>query len=59
MWNKPTTMKLVLLAVGLMLAIAGCSPKPEEASQAKAVPDRDGFQGQMGVMAGDPSDYGE
>ncbi len=51
-------MKLVLLAVGLMLALAGCASKSEETTSTEA-PERDGFQGQMGVMAGDPSGYGE
>jgi hypothetical protein len=50
-------MKVVLLAVGLLLALAGCASKSEESSM-KEAPERDGFQGQMGVMAGDPGDYG-
>ena len=50
-------MKVVLLAVGLMLVLAGCSSETEQTS-AKDAPERDGFQGQMGVMAGDPADYG-
>jgi hypothetical protein len=56
-WNKPLDMKVVLLAVGLLLALAGCASKSEESTM-KEAPERDGFQGQMGVMAGDPADYG-
>ena len=57
MWKNTLTMKVVLLAVGFLLALAGCASKSEESSM-KEAPERDGFQGQMGVMAGDPADYG-
>lgn len=50
-------MKGLLLFVALALAIAGCSSESGE-SASKEAPERDGMQGQMGVMAGDPSDYG-
>jgi hypothetical protein len=56
-WNKTPAMKSLLLLVALALAIAGCASESGE-SASKEAPERDGMQGQMGVMAGDPSDYG-
>ncbi|MEX2242649.1 MAG: hypothetical protein WD716_02260 [Fimbriimonadaceae bacterium] len=42
----------------LAAAVVGCasSEPTEEPASAR---DRDGFAGQMGVMAGDPNDYGD
>ena len=51
-------MKQLLLALGFALVLAGCASEPEQAANEDA-PERDGFSGQMGVMAGDPSDYGD
>lgn len=56
-WNKPCAMKSFLLFVALAMAIAGCASESSDSASSEA-PERDGFQGQMGVMAGDPSDYG-
>jgi hypothetical protein len=43
----------ILLWSVLAMAVVGCaSSEPEQAAK-----ERDGFSGQMGVMAGDPNDY--
>jgi hypothetical protein len=52
-------MRQLLLGIALVLALAGCSSSSEESPVTdEEPPNRDGFSGQMGVMAGDPSDYG-
>ena len=50
-------MRNLLVLAGLALALCGCSSDVEDATT--QAPERDGFSGQMGVMAGDPSDYAD
>jgi hypothetical protein len=48
---------VAMLCFSAPLFLAGCDSSSGE-STTKEAPDRDGYQGQMGVMAGDPNDYG-
>jgi hypothetical protein len=48
----------ILLWSVLAMAVVGCASS-EPAEEPTAARDRDGFSGQMGVMAGDPNDYGD
>ena len=47
--------RALLLAFACLIVLSGCD-SGEELSQSQ---DRDGYAPQMGVMAGDPNDYGE